>query len=161
MRWKYESEYGELDITINLSKPEKDPKAIAAAKNAPQTAYPKCQLCMENQGYAGRTNHPARQNHRILPITNILFSSYSGTDFVCLVVVVVVVVVVEVSFDIEVGVLSLNNIEAEFNVDSIVQIKILFKLAKLERLTAIAFKILTTDLYRRLNEDNDIVRRKI
>ena len=68
MRWKYKSEYGELDITINLSKPEKDPKAIAAAKNAPQTAYPKCQLCVENEGYAGRMNHPARANHRIIPI---------------------------------------------------------------------------------------------
>ena len=68
MRWKYESEYGQLDITINLSKPEKDPKAIAAAKNAPQTAYPKCQLCVENEGYAGRMNHPARANHRIIPI---------------------------------------------------------------------------------------------
>ena len=69
MRWKYESEYGAMDITINLSKPEKDPKAIAAAKNAPQTAYPKCQLCRENEGYAGRMNHPARANHRIIPIT--------------------------------------------------------------------------------------------
>ena len=68
MRWKYASEYGEMDITINLSKPEKDPKAIAAAKNAPQTAYPKCQLCPENEGYAGRMNHPARSNHRIIPI---------------------------------------------------------------------------------------------
>ena len=68
MRWKYASEYGEMDITINLSKPEKDPKAIAAAKNAPQTAYPKCQLCRENEGYAGRMNHPARSNHRIIPI---------------------------------------------------------------------------------------------
>ena len=68
MRWKYPSEYGEMDITINLSKPEKDPKAIAAAKNAPQTAYPKCQLCPENEGYAGRMNHPARSNHRIIPI---------------------------------------------------------------------------------------------
>ena len=68
MRWKYPSEYGEMDITINLSKPEKDPKAIAAAKNAPQTAYPKCQLCVENEGYAGRMNHPARANHRIIPI---------------------------------------------------------------------------------------------
>ncbi|MBR1972453.1 MAG: UDP-glucose--hexose-1-phosphate uridylyltransferase [Oscillospiraceae bacterium] len=68
MRWKYASEYGEIDITINLSKPEKDPKAIAAAKNAPQTAYPKCQLCRENEGYAGRMNHPARANHRIVPI---------------------------------------------------------------------------------------------
>ena len=68
MRWKYASEYGEIDITINLSKPEKDPKAIAAAKNAPQSAYPKCQLCVENEGYAGRMNHPARANHRIVPI---------------------------------------------------------------------------------------------
>ena len=68
MRWKYPSEYGEMDITINLSKPEKDPKAIAAAKNAPQTAYPKCQLCVENEGYAGRMNHPARANHRVVPI---------------------------------------------------------------------------------------------
>ena len=69
MRWKYASEYGEIDITINLSKPEKDPKAIAAAKNAPQSGYPKCQLCRENEGYAGRLNHPARGNHRIIPIT--------------------------------------------------------------------------------------------
>ena len=69
MRWKFASEYGEMDITINLSKPEKDPKAIAAAKNAPQSAYPKCQLCAENEGYAGRMNHPARENHRIIPIT--------------------------------------------------------------------------------------------
>lgn len=68
MRWKYESAYGPMDITINLSKPEKDPKAIAAAKNAPQTAYPKCQLCRENEGYAGRMDHPARANHRIVPI---------------------------------------------------------------------------------------------
>ena len=69
MRWKYPSQYGEMDITINLSKPEKDPKAIAAAKNAPQTAYPKCQLCRENEGYAVRMNHPALANHRIIPIT--------------------------------------------------------------------------------------------
>ncbi len=69
MRWKYPSKYGELDITINLSKPEKDPKAIAAAKLAPQSGYPKCQLCPENAGYAGRMNHPARQNHRPIPIT--------------------------------------------------------------------------------------------
>ena len=68
MRWKLDTEYGQLDITINLSKPEKDPKAIAAAKNAPQASYPKCQLCVENEGYAGRLNHPARQNHRIIPI---------------------------------------------------------------------------------------------
>ena len=69
MRWKTRTEYGLLDITVNLSKPEKDPKAIAAAKNAPQSGYPKCQLCVENEGYAGRMNHPARQNHRIIPIT--------------------------------------------------------------------------------------------
>ena len=69
MRWKVDSPYGEIDITINLSKPEKDPKAIAAAKNAKQSSYPKCQLCMENEGYAGRMNHPARQNHRIIPLT--------------------------------------------------------------------------------------------
>ncbi len=69
LRWKYASPYGDLDITINLSKPEKDPKAIAAAKLAPQSSYPKCQLCRENEGYAGRMNHPARANHRIIPIT--------------------------------------------------------------------------------------------
>lgn len=69
MKWKVNSPYGDIDITINLSKPEKDPKAIAAAKNAKQSSYPKCQLCMENEGYAGRMNHPARQNHRIIPIT--------------------------------------------------------------------------------------------
>ena len=69
VRWKAPTEYGELDITINLSKPEKDPKAIAAAKNLPASAYPRCQLCAENEGYAGRVNHPARQNHRMVPIT--------------------------------------------------------------------------------------------
>ncbi len=68
LRWKTATEYGELDITVNLSKPEKDPKAIAAAKNMPQSGYPKCQLCAENEGYAGRMNHPARQNHRIIPL---------------------------------------------------------------------------------------------
>ena len=68
-KWTYDSPYGTLDITINLSKPEKDPKAIAAAKNAPQSDYPKCQLCEQNEGYAGRVNHPARQNHRPVPIT--------------------------------------------------------------------------------------------
>ena len=68
MKWKAATEYGEMDITINLSKPEKDPKAIVAAKNAKQSGYPKCQLCIENEGYAGRVNHPARQNHRIIPI---------------------------------------------------------------------------------------------
>lgn len=69
MKWVAPSVYGDIDITINLSKPEKDPKAIAAAKLAKQSGYPKCQLCMENEGYAGRTNHPARENHRIIPIT--------------------------------------------------------------------------------------------
>ena len=68
-KWKVDSAYGEIDITINLSKPEKDPKAIAAAKNAKVSSYPKCQLCVENEGYAGRVNHPARENHRIIPIT--------------------------------------------------------------------------------------------
>ena len=67
-KWITETPYGEMEITINLSKPEKDPKAIAAAKNATQSGYPKCQLCKENEGYAGRVNHPARQNHRIIPI---------------------------------------------------------------------------------------------
>ena len=69
VKWVSSTKYGELDITINLSKPEKDPKAIAAAKAAPQSGYPKCQLCAENEGYSGRMNHPARQNHRIMPIT--------------------------------------------------------------------------------------------
>ncbi len=69
VKWTTETEYGTLDITINLSKPEKDPKAIAAAKTAKQSGYPKCLLCMENEGYAGRLNHPARQNHRIIPVT--------------------------------------------------------------------------------------------
>lgn len=68
-RWSADSPYGEIELSINLSKPEKDPKAIAAAKSAPQSAYPKCQLCMENEGYAGRVNHPGRTNHRIIPIT--------------------------------------------------------------------------------------------
>ena len=69
MKWKTATPYGDLDITVNLSKPEKDPKAIAAAKLAKQSGYPKCQLCMENVGYAGRADHPARNNHRIIPIT--------------------------------------------------------------------------------------------
>ena len=69
VKWIAPTEYGNLDITINLSKPEKDPKAIAAAKLLPQSAYPKCLLCKENEGYAGRINHPARQNHRIIPVT--------------------------------------------------------------------------------------------
>ena len=69
VQWKTDTEYGEIDITINLSKPEKDPKAIAAARNLPASNYPRCLLCAENEGYAGRVNHPARQNHRIVPIT--------------------------------------------------------------------------------------------
>lgn len=69
LKWTADTEFGTLDITINLSKPEKDPKAIAAAKLAKQSGYPKCLLCKENEGYAGRINHPARQNHRIIPVT--------------------------------------------------------------------------------------------
>ena len=69
MKWTTDTEFGTLDITINLSKPEKDPKAIAAAKLAKQSGYPKCLLCKENEGYAGRINHPARQNHRVIPVT--------------------------------------------------------------------------------------------
>ena len=69
LKWTADTEFGILDITINLSKPEKDPKAIAAAKLAKQSGYPKCLLCKENEGYAGRLNHPARENHRIIPIT--------------------------------------------------------------------------------------------
>lgn len=69
MKWVYSSEYGNLDITINLSKPEKDPRDIAAAKNAKSAAYPKCQLCFENTGYAGRIGHPARQNLIPVPMT--------------------------------------------------------------------------------------------
>ena len=68
IRWQTETEYGNLDLSINLSKPEKDPKDIAAAKSAKQKGYPKCMLCPENVGYAGRLNHPARQNHRIIPL---------------------------------------------------------------------------------------------
>ncbi|MDD3337299.1 MAG: UDP-glucose--hexose-1-phosphate uridylyltransferase [Lachnospiraceae bacterium] len=68
-KWKAPSVYGDIDITINLSKPEKDPKAIAAARNVKSGSYPKCLLCMENEGYAGHVNHPARENHRIIPIT--------------------------------------------------------------------------------------------
>lgn len=69
MRWVTETDFGTMDITINLSKPEKDPNAVAAAKLLPQVGYPKCMLCVENEGYMGRVNHPARQNHRIIPIT--------------------------------------------------------------------------------------------
>lgn len=68
IKWVTPTEYGDLDITINLSKPEKDPKAIAAAKKAPQSGYPKCMLCRECEGYAGRVNFPARQNHRVIPV---------------------------------------------------------------------------------------------
>lgn len=68
VKWKTRTEYGDIDITINLSKPEKDPKAIAAARNAPQGGYPACLLCKENVGYAGRVNHAARQTHRIIPL---------------------------------------------------------------------------------------------
>lgn len=80
VKWVAPTEYGELDITINLSKPEKDPKAIAAARNLPASAYPRCQLCAENEGYAGRVNHPARGNHRMIPITingSLWFLQYS------------------------------------------------------------------------------------
>lgn len=69
LNWKTSTDYGDLDITINLSKPEKDPKAIAMAKSLPSSNYPKCLLCKENVGYAGTLNHPARQNHRIIPLT--------------------------------------------------------------------------------------------
>lgn len=69
MKWTVDTDYGTLDITINLSKPEKDPKAIAAARNTAASGYPKCLLCSENEGYAGRVNHPARENHRIIPVT--------------------------------------------------------------------------------------------
>ncbi|MCR5629141.1 UDP-glucose--hexose-1-phosphate uridylyltransferase [Eubacterium sp.] len=68
VKWKTETEFGKLDITINLSKPEKDPKEIAAAKKSKKKSYPKCQLCIQNEGYAGRVNHPARGNHRIIPL---------------------------------------------------------------------------------------------
>lgn len=68
IKWNIDSEYGEIELTINCSKPEKDPKAIAAAKLQKQSSYPKCQLCIENEGYGGRVNHPARQNHRIIPV---------------------------------------------------------------------------------------------
>ena len=69
MKWVTPTEYGDIDVTINLSKPEKDPKAIAAAGKVKQSGYPKCQLCIENEGYYGRVNHPARENHRIIPVT--------------------------------------------------------------------------------------------
>lgn len=69
LRWTSDTPYGTLDLSINLSKPEKDPKAIAEAKCAAQSTYPKCMLCAENEGYAGRLNHPARENHRVIPVT--------------------------------------------------------------------------------------------
>ncbi|MBQ3537841.1 MAG: galactose-1-phosphate uridylyltransferase, partial [Clostridia bacterium] len=69
LKWQQTGDYGTIDITVNLSKPEKDPKAIAAAKNMPQVGYPKCMLCRECEGYSGRIDFPARQNHRIIPIT--------------------------------------------------------------------------------------------
>ena len=75
MKWLAPTEYGDLDITINLSKPEKDPRDIAAAGKAKSTSYPKCLLCPENEGYAGTLSHPARQNHRIIPI------SLDGEDY--------------------------------------------------------------------------------
>ncbi len=68
MKWEAETEYGTLDITVNLAKPEKDPREIAAAKSIPKSGYPKCALCTESEGYAGRLDFPARQNHRIIPI---------------------------------------------------------------------------------------------
>ena len=69
MKWVADTEYGALDVTVNLSKPEKDPRAIAAARQAKQSGYPKCLLCVENVGYAGRADHPARDNHRIISPT--------------------------------------------------------------------------------------------
>jgi len=91
MTWKTDTKYGQLDITINLSKPEKDPKAIAAARNIKSASYPKCLLCKENQGYAGRLNHPARQNIRIIPFElqneewNLQYSPYSYYNEHCIV----------------------------------------------------------------------------
>ena len=68
VKWITHTEFGDIDITINLAKPEKDPKAIAAATKMEKSSYPKCMLCKENEGYAGRVNHPARQNHRVIPL---------------------------------------------------------------------------------------------
>ncbi len=91
LKWVYDGEYGPLDITINLSKPEKDPRAIAAARLAPQSGYPACLLCVENEGYAGRMNHPARQNHRLIPLTldgqswNMQYSPYVYYNEHCIV----------------------------------------------------------------------------
>ncbi len=75
LKWKSVTEYGELDITVNLSKPEKDPKAIAAAGRAKAAGYPKCLLCREAEGYAGRLDYPARSNHRLIPL------KLNGEDF--------------------------------------------------------------------------------
>ncbi|WP_297130715.1 UDP-glucose--hexose-1-phosphate uridylyltransferase [Terrisporobacter sp.] len=89
--WKTNTKYGDIDITINLSKPEKDPKAIAAAKNIKSSSYPKCLLCKENVGYAGRVNHPARQNLRVIPFKlqneewNLQYSPYSYYNEHCIV----------------------------------------------------------------------------
>ncbi|MCL2578474.1 MAG: UDP-glucose--hexose-1-phosphate uridylyltransferase [Oscillospiraceae bacterium] len=69
LRWSGQTDFGRLDITVNLAKPEKDPKEIAAAKATAQTNYPKCLICAENAGFAGTLSHPARQNHRIIPLT--------------------------------------------------------------------------------------------
>lgn len=69
LKWQYECDYGTLDITVNLSKPEKDPRDIAAARSAVASGYPKCQLCLENSGFAGHISHPARQNLIPIPIT--------------------------------------------------------------------------------------------
>ena len=91
VKWVTKTPYGDLDITINLSKPEKDPKAIAAAKLAPQSASHKCQLCVENEGYAGRMNHPARDTHRIIPLAindsalNFQYSPYVYYNAHCIV----------------------------------------------------------------------------
>ena len=91
MTWKTATKYGDMDITINLSKPEKDPKAIAAARNVSSSSYPKCLLCKENVGYAGRLNHPARQNLRIIPFKlqgdewNLQYSPYSYYNEHCIV----------------------------------------------------------------------------
>ncbi len=83
MKWVYPCEYGNIDVTINLSKPEKDPKAIAAAKNAKQSSYPKCMLCRENTGYRGRMNYPARQTLRTVPVTlNGTESSFQYSPYV-------------------------------------------------------------------------------
>ena len=90
-RWTVDSDYGTIDISINLSKPEKDPRDIAAALSSASTAYPKCQLCRENEGYAGRVGHPARSNHRVIPITlagegyNLQYSPYVYYNEHCIV----------------------------------------------------------------------------